>query len=424
MATDKTYFALRFRQNDTLHKRGDIQNCMENALYIGQTAECDLRLPSHPEYADCCYAVIVREDDGWMLIRQETDATISVNGKRLQLMERLNDGDKIAFDHTLVEFSVIEGRPQVNYVSGQSSYLLWSFMTVIGLTLCGVVFYLFHIKVDVYSTFADEITSIYSIRSDSLIVLRNSEPLDTICLGQNYVGTGFVTDDGYFVTARHCVEFWLAEEDELKTNYSEISSKAIRYAIDAESDTTLQLISKVSIFSSGGELKGIFSSEDFTMDKENDLIYEYGTVTKPYLWRSVVGKYENHQAELGDVAVMKWKSPGSIHLDDGMTPIPHDAMLYGFGYPQSEKASNDLIYQSGRLFGYNPHNKFDYFACDVEFRKGLSGGPVFLLRNTSLQQSKAVVGITSRIADKGTLCIPSAQIRKLIKGIDKNERKQ
>jgi hypothetical protein len=160
------------------------------------------------------------------------------------------------------------------------------------------------------------------------------------------------------------------------------------------------------------------------MDKENDLIYEYGTVTRPYLWRSVVGRYENHNAELGDVAVMKWRSPGSIHLDDGETRILHDAMLYGFGYPQSEKTYSDLIYQSGRLFGYNPHNKFDYFVCDVEFRKGLSGGPVFVLRNSSLQQSKAVVGITSRIADKGTLCVPSAQIRKLIKEMRKNGKEQ
>jgi hypothetical protein len=180
----------------------------------------------------------------------------------------------------------------------------------------------------------------------------------------------------------------------------------------------------VTIISNDSASAKTFSSKDFLIDKSNDLIYEYGTIAHPYLWRSVVSKYENRRAELGDVAVMKWDAPGTIHLDDCTAPLPPDATLYGFGYPQGEKAATDVKYQSGRLFDYNSHNKYDCFTCNAEFNKGLSGGPVFILRKSSLHHSNDVVGITSRIADKGTLCVPSAQIRKLINILSKDGKRQ
>lgn len=82
-----TYYAIRFRSTDDLHRRGDILYGGDNALYIGQTPECQLRLAPHPDYADTCYAVIVRREqgNGWVLLRQEAEADIRVNGQPLAI---------------------------------------------------------------------------------------------------------------------------------------------------------------------------------------------------------------------------------------------------------------------------------------------------------------------------------------------------
>lgn len=423
MATVSKYFALRFRQGDALHKRGDIQNCTSRAIHIGQTPECEIKLPPHPDYADSCYAVIVWRENGWYIIRQEHDANITVNGIELDLIAALNDCDKVAFDNTLVEFSTFEGKPEATYVHKSTSYWLWGLMTIVILALIGITYYVFSSNIDIESTFKNEVADIYKVQADSLIIFKDGVPIDTIDLERKHVGTGFVTDDGYFVTARHCVEFWLAEEDELRTDYSEISSKEVRYAIDAESDTSITLVSKISIISKDNKLIISLNSTDFTIDKSNDLLYEYGTINKPYVWRSVVSQYENRHAELGDVAVMKWDKRGSIHIDYGLTKMRRHSMLYGFGYAQSEKTGDELQCQNGRLF-YKPRDKNDCFTCDEAFYKGLSGGPVFRIRWSMMQPSGVVVGITSRMASKETLFVPATQIHKLIDEISQDEQQK
>ena len=126
MITDNAYYAIRFCGSDAMHRKGDIQYFCDRVVYVGQTPECDLKIPSHPDYADCCYAVIVKEDNGWNIIRQERDADIRVNGTLLPWVAHLSDGDTFSFDSTTVRFYVKSGAlPAGNYVANKGQRTLW-----------------------------------------------------------------------------------------------------------------------------------------------------------------------------------------------------------------------------------------------------------------------------------------------------------
>ena len=86
-------------------------------------------------------------------------------------------------------------------------------MSIIVLAIAAILFYLIQKDKDDYALFRSELASIYRIEADTLLVYNScSDTIDVVALPRADVGTGFVTNDGYFVTARHCVEFWLAHE--------------------------------------------------------------------------------------------------------------------------------------------------------------------------------------------------------------------
>lgn len=412
------YYMLRFQSADNLHRKGDIQNVDERNLFVGQTPECGLKIASHPELADCCYAVIVKNEDkpGWRIIRQEKEADITVNGTPLELVRQLNDHDLLKFDHTLVQFEEKQGeRPKVQYIPGKPSWMVWTVLAVILLSLGGIVSFLYLQNQKPIAIFKREISSICKIEADTLIVLSNQgDTLEVVLPDHPMVGTGFITDNGYFVTARHCVEFWLAMENELLPDPQDIHSEVVRKAIDAETDSTIRLVARLKITSNDEEKTWYFSSDDFVMDKSRDNIYEYGGFETQYLWRSVVSLYEKRGAELGDVAVMKWPyGKGAVHLENPDVEQQANNKLYGFGYPQSD-SRRSAVFSSVESNLYQNSGAGECFLCEKGLDSGFSGGPVFT-RNVT----KQVVGIVSRSDGSHTLMVPVSQIHCLINKIEK-----
>lgn len=418
MHNDK-YFALRFRSDDGVHKKGDIQHEGGNVMYIGQTPECALKLPSHADYADTCYAVIIKNigDEGWRIVRQETTADIRINGIPLELVKNLHHGDRLTFDHTEMTFTEEQGvAPQEVYVSRRGNKALWGVLGMLAVALVAVVFYLVQRDKDVFDVFASEIESIYKIEADTLLVLNSSnDTLDVVGVSRADIGTGFVTDEGYFVTARHCVEFWLAHEQELVPQLKDIESEVVKRAIEVEMDSTLRLVAKLRIVGRDGVILHC-SSDDFLMDKSRDHIYEYGDFESSYVWRSVISRYESRDAELGDVAVMKWQhGKGNIHLaesDEIMKQEKH-AELKGVGYPQdNNRQETKLTFGKGHILHF-PETENDCIICDHSFDHGFSGCPVFI--STKANTYKVVVGIVSRSDDSHTLIVPVSAVHQLIK---------
>lgn len=410
------HYALRFRSGDSIHNKGDIQYVSQRVLHIGQTPECELKLPIHPDYDDVCYAVIVKEENAslWKIIRQNRDAVILVNGMPLQLVQNLNDNDRLNFDNTEVVFTVEEGEaPAAQYIKYKAPVWIWAAFTLVFLFISGIMFNIYENSKTTMALYDNEVGSVYMVEADTMLVLSmQGDTLDIIPANRAFVGTGFVTDEGYFVTARHCVEFWLGLESELRPNLYDIDSYIVRKAIDAEMDSTIRLVSKLRISSHDGEKVWHYTSDDFTMDKSRDNLYDCGDYETPYIWRSVVSLFEKRDAELGDVAVMKWlHGNGNIKLEAPDKLYETETALCSFGYPQSENQGKAMFaVDEGKIY-QQKDSPDECFICTKGFDPGFSGGPVFA------KDYKMVVGIVSRSSDNHTLLVPVSQVHNLISKI-------
>jgi hypothetical protein len=417
MEAEAKYYSLHFRTNDSLHRRGDRFNYAGKSLYIGQTPECELCLPQHPEYADTCYAVIVNNGNSWDIIRQEQHASITVNNEPLGIIQHLQDNDHIVFDKTEVLFSISEGIPDVKYVHRKSDKALWCIVALLGCVLIGIMGYIYKQRQPPMEIFKEELSSIYIIKVDS-VYIHCSEVDTCIALNRASIGTGFATNHDYFVTARHCIEPWLAMENELCDDFNQITSDVVRYAILAEEDTTIHVISSVTIMSEDEKHIWHCSSEDFLMDKEQDNIYEYGNLNRTYLWRTLTSRYDDKESMLGDVAVMRWgkdKPQGNIALASDSLLLSHDhPTLYGFGFPpnQHNHDTTSHLQDAETTISFISRHADDFLICNHRFDAGYSGGPIFTKNWTNTQ--RAVVGIISWADDQSTLIVPVSQINKLI----------
>ncbi len=416
MTAVNTYYAIRFGGSDALHRKGDIQYFCDRVVYVGQTPECDFKIPPHPDYADCCYAVIVKEENGWNIIRQERDAHICVNGIPLPWIEHLSDGDTLAFDGTIVRFSVKNGAlPANHYVVNKGQRTLWVAIAAIMILLAGLFGIVYEQGRSTLDIFADEIGCVYKISADTVYVLTmQNDTIDVITQPQAEVGTGFVTTDGYFVTARHCVEYWLGYEAYLRNRECDIEKEIVKRAIDVLCDGDIRLLVKLSITGADGR-KYFCSSDDFVMNKERDNIYEYGDYESSYAWRSIVSRYEDSDAELGDVAVMKWPyGNGNIKLaaDSEIMNTAKDVGLHTFGFPQNSSKNEAKLTSYSDAMYQPPHSEECCFLTKTTLDHGFSGAPVFISTNSNMR--RVVVGLVSRAAGERTLVVPVSQIRRLI----------
>lgn len=417
---NKQYYALQYKSDDGIHKKGDIQYVDQDVLHIGQTPECSLTLPSHPDYADTCYAVILKDADQgtWHIIRQEKDAAIYINGTPLELVQNIRNNDRLTFDNTVLVFSIREGEtPRVQYIMYKAPrWIKFSFFAVF-LLLLGIIFTIHQNSKKTISIFKNEIESIYKIEAKALLVISQQEDtLDILPADRAYVGTGFVTEDGYFVTARHCVEFWLGMENELKPSLHDIESEIVKKAIEAEMDTTIRLVSQLKITSHDGKESFECTSNDFTMDKTRDNIYDCGDFETEYLWRSIVSVFEKRDAELGDVAIMTWgKGESRIVLEEPDVLHDTETELCSFGYPQNEGGQEAVFaLDEGKIY-QQKESPDECFICTKGFDQGFSGGPVFA------KDKKTVIGVVSRSSGKHTLVVPVSQIHRLINKIEKEK---
>lgn len=395
---------------DTLHRKGDVLGSTA-PVRVGQTPECDLWLVPHPDYADSCYAVIVPDGDAWCILRQEQDADITLNGLPLGMAAPLRDGDRLCFDRTEVRISfasdAVESGPVYVQQHRRTSPLLWGSLVVLFLLVAGILGFLYEQSKDIPHVFREEMASIYAVRTDSLIIEREGVRIAALPATPTRIGTGFVTTDGCFVTARHCIEYWLADEALVQNDTSAIASEAVRWALRAELDSTLTLRSIVSILDSDERIVGHFSSDAFRMDKSRDHLYERGDANTVFFWRSLISRHSRRDAELGDVAVLRWTgAPGNIQLGESLPESGADLVL--FGYPADEVAGQPPLSfsKTTMLYVLSP----GWFLAEKEADAGYSGGPVFV-RNG---RSKTVVGIVSRSSGGHTLVIPVSEIKSLL----------
>ena len=185
---------------------------------------------------------------------------MQINGKRLNICQSLKDGDLISFvidDQTISllfsmyndgEYSASMGVVYKKNKSNRKIQYGIAAIAFFALLISALSMYLrrdYHIlrheNLDVYDT------SIYHIHVDSVYLVQDSiingkleeQVLEAVALDRQVAGTCFLTCDSLFVTARHCVEPWINDEDWNGISYDDKMSPAVRLATMAETRNML-----------------------------------------------------------------------------------------------------------------------------------------------------------------------------------------
>lgn len=208
--------------------------------------------------------------------------------------------------------------------------------------------------------------------------------------GYAWYGTGFLTADGKFITAKHCVSGWLFP----KSGGMPTNSDVLTYLVFGMNKPGWNIIAYFEARSKSKVLN--FKSTDFVMEHNSEHNIEIG---EGILW-----KEETSMA--ADWAYIRTNQKGNIVVDMAKaTSLPVGADLHVLGFPHGWGAID--TYNFNCLYGSckTSRNGLDAGIIRVSarnFEEGNSGGPVFYNDNGKLK----AVGIVSYGQGKhnGGLC--------------------
>lgn len=210
------------------------------------------------------------------------------------------------------------------------------------------------------------------------------------------VGTGFLLNDGRFVTARHCVHPWAYDDGEIMKSYA-----LSKIFTDIEMTTTIIARSSTDSFT--------LSSEDFICDSSMDVTYPFSIegASGDMIYLSATSAFPmilpdgtmlgDHKMYGADWAYAHVGKKGSLTIDSNMSKnLKTGQEVHVLGFPGSLGIAdgNDLIepiYNSMHVSrdGLNASN---CIMVSQGVAKGNSGGPVFVYADGKLK----VVAIVSR----------------------------
>lgn len=201
-------------------------------------------------------------------------------------------------------------------------------------------------------------------------------------------GTGFLLNDGTFVTARHVSEPWYYSDDNLSVKLNLCASNGI--AVDA-------LLYAVA--SSGKEL--MFKSSDFKYDRSQDKLIGSGEFK---LCEVPLGPVDHASVSIGTKGSLAFDSQLSNNLKAG-------DKLTILGFPLGLGASSDGVaasYSSAEVARDGLADAGYILTTSTGFEHGNSGGPVFVER----EGKKIVIGIVSAGAGRSTgFVVPISRVK-------------
>lgn len=202
-------------------------------------------------------------------------------------------------------------------------------------------------------------------------------------------GTGFLLNDGTFVTARHVAEPWYYDADDLSVKLNLCSSNGVKV------DALLYAVSP-----SGNEY--ILKSSDFKYDRSQDKMIPY---TDDFKIREVtIGSTDHASVSVGSGGDLSYDSQLSKNLKAG-------EKLTILGYPLGLGASGGGVkasYSSAEVARDGLADAGYILTTSTGFEQGNSGGPVFAERDGK----KIVVGIVSAGAGRSTgFVVPISRVK-------------
>lgn len=441
------YFKLTYRQSSDKRQVDDFFLCGAQKLDIGQTKCCELRLPESSEFEPVVFATILCKQDGkgYSIIKRTDFQELQINGKRLNICQSLKDGDLISFviDGQTIsllfsmyndgEYSASMGVVYKKNKSNRKIQYGIATIAFLALLISALSMYfrrdyhiLRHENLDVYDA------SIYHIHVDSVYLVHDSiingkleeQVLEAVALDRQVAGTCFLTCDSLFVTARHCVEPWINDEDWNGISYDDKMSPAVRLATMAETRNMLSGEERYRVKAHCMISKGLeqyeYYSTDFHFNKSRDQVVCLGTDQHPIYWRTIMPLASRRDLELGDFAYVESKGlKGNLQLADmkDMKAFRRqpDKDIVAIGFPLNDNQEENIC---SKVFGNSQNVEFtkdnsEIVGCiqmSAPINPGNSGGPVL----AKIKDRIFVIGIVSKAdgqATQGTFwVVPSTEI--------------
>ena len=226
-------------------------------------------------------------------------------------------------------------------------------------------------------------SSVYAVITKVYILTSNEKQ----SIGETSLGTGFLLNDGRFVTARHCVEPWMYDGGKLQ----------LAKALANESNGEIEINAEIVAVNSKNE-QFTFSSRNFQIDRTYDTNIEipFELEGKEVSLTGTIAM--GSKASLGnDWAYVQTNKKGSI-IDgkDFSDKLKKGTTVHLLGFPKG------LGINDGEKFVEPMYNKLEISRDGLNDSRcimvndgvdhGNSGGPVFILDNGQLK----VIGIVSR----------------------------
>jgi hypothetical protein len=442
---------------------GESQEIIVDQIEIGRDYRCQVRFDESFTTVSRRHAAIVKEGDKWKLIQlSDTNPTL-LNGNKVAQEWYLQNGDEIqlaiggpklgflipagktmgsiGFTRRLDLFGKQALRPYRRAILllslflllaiGAGSYIIWGQKKVIaahektiaetkdGITQLIATNDTLQIivnetkdklkedsiriakiprvvpKQDVYQLITAVKKDVYFVETRSFIKYENeTHPIDV-----SY-GTGFVLQDGYFVTARHCVETWL---------YPSSKEAFTANACVTTYPTDFQVYSEIRAYSDN-KLQFTLKSSEFRINRNNDVSKQVDVDEdgRPIRMKFAYPITQDNGETLGSLEMLShdWAyakiSPdiyqkSSLVADYESSVSLHageEIHMLGFPVGIGVADGNQLVEPIYNKMSVS-RDGLDKEGCITVSQgsdHGNSGGPVFIQRNNKL----VVVGIVSR----------------------------
>lgn len=435
----RKYYILEHKVTTAYHKAGESQKIIVDEIELGRSSTCAVRFDDKFETVSRRHAAIVKDGDGWKLVQLSKTNSTYLNGHKVETEWYLQSGDEIQLSTNgpKLGFIVPQGakasvgsigltarlslfrqqalRPYKTAISALASLLV--------LVIAGSVWFGVDTKkqiaentkkhimelarqdsinnakiaqiiadydsvidkmrselpVDVATLIDDVESSVYYIEGRILASIQGSAEE----LVDSYSGTGFLLDDGRFVTARHCVSWrYNPEIAMLATMYPDI----VKFRI------------VISAKNMNGDVMN-FNASDFTVDESKDKTYELEGVDENNnqikLICAIPMEGENDMWTT-DWAYIRTNKRGKIKINSQLSvSMNNGTELHMLGFPMGLGATGSRI-----MPVYNKMTTsmpgLDHQNCIMVSEgidHGNSGGPVFCVKDRKLY----AVGVVSRI---------------------------
>ncbi|MBO4906953.1 MAG: trypsin-like peptidase domain-containing protein [Bacteroidaceae bacterium] len=423
------YYKLTYRTTSDRVRRGDSMYCGPMPLDIGQSASCQLQLPESSTLEPQTYATVVPYDDGkgWFIVKRTDSLEVAVNGKPVGIAHDLHDDDEISFydgtQHTTLRFQTFQDgdydpRQGIIFKPANSSHRAY-IVLIATIIIAAVTAFLLWPRTSTPHSLAgieqDYASSIYHITTDSVYLLRDTiidgnreqQIVSAIELARPEAGTCFLTREGLLVTARHCIEPWIQDEDWNGMADTETMSPELRLATYAETQNRLTGTEAFTLRArnvvSRGIVRHTFYSTDFCMNKSRDKVVCLGSDENPIYWRTIFPIAQRRDMELGDFAYLNVTDilgQGDIATADinDLKQLSHqrDKQIAVVGYPVSDNGADVVSCVMGNCqaleFTDDSTALRGCLQMSAAINKGNSGGPIFAYIGDSIR----AVGIVSK----------------------------